>query len=141
MGRHFVTIIFFVMLLMGVSLFLVDPSLNIEFTGNPIVENVENNEMPKVFVFTGENFKFISGGVENPEIRVSQGDKVRIEFLSTGGFHDWVLNEFDARTMRVNDDGERTSVEFIADKKGAFEYYCSVGSHRSLGMKGVFVVE
>jgi plastocyanin len=29
----------------------------------------------------------------------------------------------------------------VADKKGTFEYYCSVGQHRALGMKGKLVVE
>ena len=33
------------------------------------------------------------------------------------------------------------TAEFTADKVGSFEYYCSVGSHRSMGMKGVLKVE
>ncbi len=35
----------------------------------------------------------------------------------------------------------KTFVEFTADKKGTFEYYCSVGEHRVNGMKGKFIVE
>jgi plastocyanin len=31
-------------------------------------------------------------------------------------------------------------IEFTADKVGSFEYYCSVGSHRQMGMKGVLKV-
>jgi len=34
-----------------------------------------------------------------------------------------------------------TSVEFVADQEGAFEYYCSVGNHRQQGMKGTLIVE
>jgi plastocyanin len=34
-----------------------------------------------------------------------------------------------------------TFIEFVANKKGKFEYYCSVGEHRAMGMKGNLVVE
>ena len=80
-------------------------------------------------------------GVENPDIKVKQGDKVKIEFSSTQGFHDWTLDEFNAATKQVMDTDGSTIVEFVADKKGTFEYYCSVGSHRANGMKGNFIVE
>jgi len=78
----------------------------------------------------------------NPEF-LKEGNAVRIEFTSTQGFHDWVLDEFNASTEKVSDSDENptTVVEFVANKKGVFEYYCSVGEHRLNGMKGVFVVE
>ncbi|MBU0758507.1 MAG: cupredoxin domain-containing protein [Nanoarchaeota archaeon] len=94
----------------------------------------------KTFVMTGVNFRFFMDGMENPELRVKKGDKVVIEFQSTDGFHDFVIDEFNAATDRVNT-GETTSVEFIADKTGTFEYYCSVGQHRANGMFGTLVVE
>lgn len=94
----------------------------------------------KTFVITGENFKFNMGGKEAPELRVKEGDTVRIEFTSTGGLHDWTIDEFGAATQRVNTGGS-TFVEFVADKKGTFEYYCSVGSHRQLGMRANLIVE
>ncbi len=94
----------------------------------------------KTFVLTGENFNFAMGGSDNPEIRVNEGDRVRIDFSSTDGFHDFVIDEFGAATQRVNEGGS-TSVEFVVDKKCSFEYYCSVGQHRANGMWGVFVVE
>ncbi len=74
------------------------------------------------------------------EMRVKEGDTVTITFRSVGGFHDWVVDEFDAATEQVQTDGE-TSVTFIADKKGTFEYYCSVGQHRANGMVGTLIVE
>ena len=89
----------------------------------------------KEFNITGRNFAF-----SQSEIRVKRGDKVKINFQSTQGFHDWVVDEFDARTSRVND-GQKTSVEFTADKQGTFEFYCSVGTHRAMGMKGRLIVE
>ncbi|OGK19119.1 hypothetical protein A3G67_02500 [Candidatus Roizmanbacteria bacterium RIFCSPLOWO2_12_FULL_40_12] len=74
------------------------------------------------------------------QIKVKQGDTVRIVFKNTGGIHDWVLDEFDARTKQLSA-GESETIEFVADKKGSFEYYCSVGNHRQMGMKGTLVVE
>jgi len=89
----------------------------------------------KTINLTGANFAF-----SQDEIRVKKGDKVKIVFTSTDGFHDWVVDEFNAATNRVNT-GEKTSVEFVADKAGTFEYYCSVGRHREMGMKGNLIVE
>lgn len=94
----------------------------------------------KTFALTGENFRFVMDGQEAPILRVKQGDTVRIEFSSTQGFHDWVVDEFNAATGKVNE-GQSTSAEFVADEKGSFEYYCSVGQHRVQGMKGILVVE
>lgn len=34
-----------------------------------------------------------------------------------------------------------TSVTFVADETGTFEYYCSVGNHRGQGMIGKLIVE
>lgn len=87
------------------------------------------------FDLTGKSFEY-----SQDEIRVKLGDMVRIDFTSTGGFHDWVVDEFDAATDKVNE-GETTSVTFLADQVGSFEYYCSVGSHRAQGMVGTLIVE
>ena len=100
----------------------------------------DNNGNVKVFVVDGSNLRFYIDGVENPEIRVKEGDKVKIEFSSSEGFHDFVIDEFNVVTKRLSADGS-DSVEFIASTKGEFEYYCSVGQHRANGMFGKFIVE
>lgn len=74
------------------------------------------------------------------EIRVREGDTVQINFTNTQGSHDWVLDEFGVRTA-VLAAGASESVTFVADKKGTFEYYCSVGNHRAQGMVGKLIVE
>lgn len=74
------------------------------------------------------------------EIKVKKGDKVKIVLINKDGFHDWVIDEFNAKTAQVKA-GEATEVEFVADKVGTFEYYCSVGNHRQMGMKGNLIVE
>ncbi len=88
-----------------------------------------------VVEISGKNFEY-----DVTEIKVSQGDTVTINFTSTSGFHDWVVDEFDAKTAQVNAGGE-TSVTFVADKAGTYEYYCSVGNHRAQGMVGTLIVE
>ncbi len=89
----------------------------------------------KEFTVAGQNFSF-----DVKEMRVKKGDKVRIVFKNEAGFHDWVLDEFNAKTKQIQA-GETDTVEFTADKVGTFEYYCSVGSHRQMGMVGNLIVE
>ncbi len=74
------------------------------------------------------------------EIRVKQGDKLRITFTNSGGTHDWVVDEFDARTKIVQT-GESDTIAFVVDKKGTFEFYCSLMDHRAKGMVGKLIVE
>ena len=109
-------------------------------TGNTILDNSDKNNEVKTFTVTGSYLRFYIDGAENPDIRVNEGDKIWIEFTSEEGFHDWKVDEFNAATQKVNP-GTAASIEFIADKKGAFEYYCSVGQHRANGMKGNLIVE
>ena len=73
-------------------------------------------------------------------ITVKKGDIVKITFVSADGSHDWVLDAFDARTPIINS-GKSAVVEFVASQSGQFEFYCSVGSHRQLGMVGTLVVQ
>lgn len=74
------------------------------------------------------------------EMRVKKGDKVKVTFKVNQGTHDWTLDEFGAQTKTVAA-GESDTVEFVADKVGSFEYYCSVPGHRQAGMKGMLIVE
>ncbi len=74
------------------------------------------------------------------EIKVKKGETVTINFESTDGFHDFVIDELSVATKKVQP-GTKTSVTFTADTAGTFEYYCSVGSHRAHGMAGKLVVE
>lgn len=113
-------------------------------TGNDVGMEYPETEMSvpvpsatdaRVYEISGKNFEF-----DVKEIRVKKNDTVTINFTSTDGFHDFVIDAFDAQTERVKT-GITTSVTFVADKTGAFEYYCSVGSHRVSGMTGKIIVE
>lgn len=89
----------------------------------------------KEFTITAENFSF------SPSlITVKKGDRVKITFKNSEGFHDFVVDEFGVATKQTK--APTTEVlEFTADKVGSFEYYCSVGTHRAMGMKGTLKVE
>ncbi len=89
----------------------------------------------KIFNVTAANFSF-----SVKEMKVKQGDTVKIVFENKEGFHDWVIDEFNARTQQLPA-GKSETIEFVADKNGTFEYYCSVGSHRANGMVGKLIVE
>ncbi|MFH1400706.1 MAG: plastocyanin/azurin family copper-binding protein [Nanoarchaeota archaeon] len=120
------------------------PDSIIDANANPpdtaIGEGTTAPEPTVTFSLTGENYKFMMDGKEAPELHVKAGDVVRIEFSSTDGFHDWVLDEFNAKTERVQTGGS-SSVQFTAETFGTYEYYCSVGQHRANGMVGNLIVE
>ena len=89
----------------------------------------------KSFTVTGANFSFTP-----TTLTVNKGDTVKIHFVNSGGFHDWVLDEFNVKTPTIQG-GATADVQFVADKTGTFEYYCSVGDHRQMGMKGTLTVK
>jgi plastocyanin len=90
----------------------------------------------KVITVEGSNFKFLPA-----TITVNKGDTVKITFKNTGGFHDFVIDEFEgAKTKQIGANSEET-IQFVADKAGTFEYYCSVGNHRGMGMVGKLIVQ
>lgn len=89
----------------------------------------------KTFTLDGKPFAF-----SLKEIRVKEGDVVTITLTNSGGLHDWVVDEFNARTKQIKQ-GETDTIEFVADKAGTYEYYCSVANHRQLGMVGKLIVE
>lgn len=103
-------------------------------TGTPTVSATQVASV-KTFTVIGKNFSF-----SPTEIKVKKGDTVRIVLDNQDGTHDWVLDEFNVHTPRIQT-GQTAEVTFVADKTGTFEYYCSVGNHRAMGMKGNFVVE
>lgn len=89
----------------------------------------------KQFSITGSNFMF-----DIKEIKVKKGDRVRIIFKNADGIHDWGIDEFNARTKQIQT-GQQDTIEILANKTGQFQYYCSVGTHRQMGMWGTLTVE
>lgn len=89
----------------------------------------------KEFTVTGSDFKF-----DIKEIRVKKGDTVKITFKNAQGFHDFTIDTLNVGTRQISQ-GTEDTVQFVAQKEGSFEYYCSVANHRAIGMKGMLVVE
>lgn len=102
-----------------------DTSLDLEVT----------NTNFKEFNVKGVNFDF-----EPKVITVKKGDRVKINFENSAGFHDFVIEEYGVATKKTQAPTLEV-IEFTADKAGTFEYYCSVGSHRAMGMFGTLKVE
>lgn len=89
----------------------------------------------KEFIVTGSSFRF------SPAIMtVNKGDSVKILFKNSGGMHNFVIDELGVETPVIQS-GKEASVEFVANKAGTFEYYCSVGNHRQMGMIGKLTVK
>src|SRR5690606_17306395 len=76
-------------------------------------------------------------GVMNPELVVNAGDTVRITVINGDPtLHDLKIDEFGVDTGQLVEDEQSVTVEFVADKTGTFDYYCSIPGHREIGMKG-----
>lgn len=73
-------------------------------------------------------------------LSVNKGDRVRITYSNGGGTHDLRIDGYNVGT-KVIQGGQKETFEFVADKAGSFEYYCSVGQHRQMGMKGTLTVK
>lgn len=73
------------------------------------------------------------------EIKVKEGDVVRVKVTNTKGMHDFVIDEFGvSKETPLN---EEVVIEFVADKAGTYEYYCSKPGHRARGQVGKLIVE
>lgn len=110
-----------------------------EPTTNPAAGGIELTELEegtvKEFTVNGVNFEF-----DQKEILVNQGDTVRVTFTSESGMHDFVIDELNVKTQVLQAGGTET-VEFVASEVGTFEFYCSVGQHRQMGMVGNLIVQ
>jgi len=147
--RRFIIIIFIILFVVALVLVLrssKDESLKIPENNTNTIEtdlSASSNasvdfttSSPQVNVaVNGGNFSFTPN-----IIKVKEGDTLNITFVNDEGFHDLKIDEFNVATKQIKAN-EQETVSFIADKKGSFEYYCSVGTHRQMGMKGTLVVE
>ena len=111
------------------------PTQTMEAAPTGTAADTQTSGETKTFTVSGQNFSF-----SVKEIRVKKGDRVKIIFQNAGGTHDWVVDEFNARTP-ITQTGQTAEIEFVADQVGTFEFYCSVGQHRQMGMVGKLIVE
>ena len=84
---------------------------------------------------TAKQFEFVPS-----TIKVKQGQKVILHIKSLDVTHGFALPDY--KINAYLEPGKEVTVEFVADKKGTFTFFCSVpcgSGHRS--MKGTLVVE
>lgn len=128
MKNIYIILVLVILVVLGVFVFR-------EEEKETIVPSMTTPAPLKEFTISGKNFSFSPS-----TITVKKGDRVKIIFQNTDGFHDFMINEFGVATKQIRSPGTEV-LEFVADKAGSFKYYCSVGSHYSMGMKGTLVVE
>ncbi len=130
------TYIIVIVLVVAGGLFFVLNSKKLEapIVNNPEINIAQATTGQKEFTITSQNFSFSPSS-----ITVKKGDRVKITFKNANGFHDFKIDEFGVGAQRSEAPAQEI-LEFTADKTGSFEYYCSVGTHRMLGMKGTLVV-
>ena len=101
----------------------------------PLEPIVVSDSKIKEFDITAKKFEFIPS-----TITVNQGDKVRLNIKSVDVTHGFAISEFGiSENLRP---GKTVTVEFTADKKGEYTFFCSVycgGGHS--GMRGKLIVE
>ena len=100
-------------------------------------EQVQEAPAPEVKEFEMEARRF---AFEPGTITVSKGDTVRLKITSSDVTHGFAIDEYDINEKLPS--GQEVIVEFVADKAGTFDFYCSVycgSGHRE--MDGVLVVE
>ena len=74
------------------------------------------------------------------EIRVKQGERVRLLITATDRKHGFQIEALGIKTELPS--GKETAVEFTAPKPGAYEFKCSVRcGWRHGSMKGTLIVE
>ena len=105
------------------------PSAQTNSTDSAMTESVQE------FAVDGSNFKFTPS-----TLTVKKGLPVKITFKSIQGFHDLRIEGLNIGTKQIAT-GASDIVTFTPDKVGTFEYYCSIGQHRQMGMKGMLVVQ
>ena len=100
-------------------------------------------EVPKEVPEPGVKVIRVRGGdfwLEPNSVTVNKGDRVKIIFENVGTIvHDLGIDGY-GRTEIISA-GSIDTIEFVADKAGTFDMWCSVAGHKEAGMEGSFVVE
>jgi len=76
------------------------------------------------------------------EIVVRAGEKITIKLNTIEGNHDLIIDELDVRSehFKTGESGEMTFTVGEEHIGNTYEFYCSVGSHRALGMVGKITI-
>lgn len=103
-------------------------------TGQTTLQIPSDSGKTKEFTMVATDFAFTPGVIE-----VNEGDTVILYITSTDVAHGIAIPEFNVKEELPL--GEQKTVQFVADKKGTFNFYCNVycgDGHRE--MTGSLVV-
>jgi len=105
----------------------------IDENGVPITEIILGAEANVEVSMEAANFSFTPN-----VINASPGDRVSVTFTKNAGFHTFVIDEIGVEFAIT----EGEVLNFTAPSEpGSYPFYCSIGSHRSMGMEGTLIVE
>lgn len=80
-------------------------------------------------------------GQVNPDLGVPENSVVLISVVNgDGAIHDIAVPEFGAKSEQIVGKGAATAIVFRANKKGVYEYLCTLPGHKAAGMFGKIVV-
>ncbi len=108
-------------------------------SNNPdISDSITNQEQDVDLVIDAAHMRYSPSLIE-----VDAGSTITIRINSIDEIHDFVIDELNVDSGLIG--GGRSTVITMTipeDAKGkTFEFYCSVGSHRAMGMVGSLVVK
>lgn len=111
--------------------------------GSSSTGNLVKTDANPIREFSIESFTEVIDGKYYPqfspnELIVNKGDLVRIKITNIKGTHDFKIDEFNVYTETPLN--QEMIVEFVADKVGSFEYYCTKPGHRQNGHWGTLKV-
>lgn len=101
---------------------------------NEVTETEVTGEV-KEFTMTAKQWEFIPN-----TITANKGDKVKITIKSVDVSHGFNLPDFGINERL--DPGKEVHIEFVADKKGTFDFQCDIPCGRGhSGMRGKLIIE
>lgn len=107
-------------------------------TPSPSAEEVSTPEEDKVQEITLEVQEY---SFSKESLTIKKGQKVRLTLVNKGKMsHDFVVERMNV-TTELAGAGESVTVEFTISDAGTYNFYCSVGNHRAMGMEGKLNVE
>ena len=86
---------------------------------------------------TVDSFDF---GYSSTNLSAKVGQEVTITLTNSGsGSHNFVIDALNVNSGVISG-GQSTTFTFTPQEAGTFEFYCSIGSHKQMGMLGSLVV-
>lgn len=128
----------FVALAVVVFYFVRSPKLNYSPTqsaAQPVASSAPSGPVKEISV-SAKEFAYTPAS-----INVNKGETVKITFTNDGTTsHNLSIEGLNVSTATIGP-GQSDSITFTPTASGSFKYFCSVDSHRSMGLEGTLVVQ